>query len=138
MHDLIIVAVLDPDFAKARSRDDGEVSFDRHLGWIDADLVQHCRDANPTGHSPALAINPNSKASVDAHRGANRSRAWPRQVCSGWTDEPSSDRAQRREGRRDLEWLKRRNPPARATIVAACGLTRRWCASPPSCSPPMP
>jgi len=67
MDDFIIVAVLDPDFAERAARHDLEVALDRHAQRVEPELVKQVGDVQIAGHSAVLAIDPDSKASIETH-----------------------------------------------------------------------
>src|SRR6266404_1728488 len=69
MHDLEIVAVLDADFAEGRTRHDFEVSLDGYPQRIESEAVHHLGHADSARHSTVLAVDPDSKAFIEAHSG---------------------------------------------------------------------
>jgi hypothetical protein len=68
MHDLEIVAVLDANLSKCRSRDYFQVPLDGDPQRIEAKAVDHFGDREPAGDSPVLAIHADTKAAVETHR----------------------------------------------------------------------
>jgi hypothetical protein len=67
MDDLIVVSVLDPNLTEGRARHDLEIALDRHAQRVEAELVQHLGNADLTRDSAVLAIDPDSKASIETH-----------------------------------------------------------------------
>jgi hypothetical protein len=67
MDDLVIVAVLDADFAKRAARDDLEIALNRDAKRVKAKLVQHIRDAESSGHSAVFAVHPDRESPIESH-----------------------------------------------------------------------
>jgi hypothetical protein len=63
-HDLVIVAVLDPDLAEGRARHDLEVALDRHASRLQAELEREIGDADALGHPPGLAVDRDRRSLV--------------------------------------------------------------------------
>ena len=68
MHDLVIVAILDTNLTKAGPWHDLQIALDRDAQRVDAELVQHLGDTDTARHSPMLAVDPDSEASIETHR----------------------------------------------------------------------
>jgi hypothetical protein len=68
MHDFEIVAVLNADFRQGRARHNLEISLDCHPSWIEPQSVHHLGHADSARHAPMLAVDPDSEASIEAHR----------------------------------------------------------------------
>jgi hypothetical protein len=64
MHDLEIVAVLDTDLPQCGSRDDLEISFDRHPQRIEVQAFDHLGNRDSARHPPVLAVYSNSEAAI--------------------------------------------------------------------------
>ena len=67
MDDLIVVTVLYPHLPERRARHDLKVALDGHSQRVEAELIQHLGNGDFTWHAAMLAIDPDSKASIETH-----------------------------------------------------------------------
>jgi hypothetical protein len=67
MDDLESVPVRNRDVAQRRAWDDLEIALDRDLPGIEPKLADHFGDADSRAHAALLAVDPDSKASIENH-----------------------------------------------------------------------
>lgn len=67
MDNLIFVSVLDADLRQRRTRYDLKIALYGDFPRVDADLVQHSRDADPASNSAMFAIDSHFEAFIRAH-----------------------------------------------------------------------
>jgi hypothetical protein len=67
MDDLESVPVRNGDFAQGRARDDLEIALDRNFPGVEPELADHFGDADSRPHAALLAVDPDSKASIENH-----------------------------------------------------------------------
>jgi acetyl-CoA carboxylase biotin carboxyl carrier protein len=101
MDDLEIVAILNAHLAKRGPRHDLEIALDRDPQRVEPKLLHHFGDADAAVHAAVLAVHPNPKRFVEAHRASPIGGELTFAKCvRGWTQSASSDRAQRQQGLR--------------------------------------
>ena len=69
MHDLEIIAVLDPDLRETGSRNQIKVALYGNTDRIETKAAHHLGNADPARHAAMFPIHPDSNTVIETHEG---------------------------------------------------------------------